>query len=353
MSHDKSIQHWLRDFKKSTRASDLKSAKNLLNTLSQRAAGAGKSVTEYYKDQYLHTAFDVMPYTLICQHESSGSISKRSEETQLQMIELLDHLKHIGFNVDEPEPDGFTVLMYAIRDGLDLVFDWLLKQPEIQIHRVEKEGWSALHMAAHHGRVDMAKILIQKGMDIQLNTTDIHQQDSLQVALENHQSKVVDLLLESGWQCKKNKVEARQLINAAILDTHLTLVKHLLQSSVEINKPILVKTSSFGDVSRFPLVLAVEEENMEAIKLLMEHGAQDTVEVTVGSTKKQSVYDYVQNLIEVGAVSPDLKEIGAYLKQARLIEHERAVLGEVTLTAITDPKNSGSPTREIIKNNRI
>ncbi|WP_025666353.1 ankyrin repeat domain-containing protein [Aquimarina megaterium] len=87
---------------------------------------------------------------------------------------------------------NMSVFHGACMNGLVwLVKDLILKKPDV-VNEKSKDGWSPLHYAAWHGRVEIAKILIDKNANIDI--TDNSGETPLEIAIGKEHNELVDFL---------------------------------------------------------------------------------------------------------------------------------------------------------------
>lgn len=133
------------------------------------------------------------------------------------------------------------------------------------------EIYTKLGLACKENRLTEVKALINQGADINLaKTDDIYEYDALYVAIENKNKEIVEYLLNHG--AKINKVYTEDGLTPLVLASKLSLY--------EISE-ILIKNGARADGEQnmdnesisFPLQYAIENNNIELAKLLINNGA--------------------------------------------------------------------------------
>ena len=71
-----------------------------------------------------------------------------------------------GANINKIAFDGSTPLMVAVKNNCLLTVKMLLEQPGIHVDAVDNTGCTALHMAIENGVVDILKMLVNSGANI-------------------------------------------------------------------------------------------------------------------------------------------------------------------------------------------
>ncbi|XP_059178223.1 putative ankyrin repeat protein RF_0381 [Physella acuta] len=143
---------------------------------------------------------------------------------------------------------------------------------------------TALHIAADRGSVSLVKLLTQAGADV--NMTDGNNRTALQIGL--HNTNIVEILLQGG--ADPNVLDEHgdtPLLNAVTYYQGFTL-KRLL---VKYNSNLNIKNKH----RQTPLMLAIEQSNIEIIHLLLDYGAEVVHKTNLG-------LDAVQHAIFKGSM---------------------------------------------------
>lgn len=155
------------------------------------------------------------------------------------------------------------------------------------------EGKTPLIIAVGNSYIDTAKILIEKGANI--NAVDIEGWSALSYAVNNGDIEIAKLLLTNK---AKIKGELLLAIKSPIVESRINMMKLLIDNKANIN---------YTDENGFnPLNIAIESRDMELTKFLITNGAhvnnlmQDGVSL-IGYAIVQNNMDLLQILIENGA----------------------------------------------------
>ena len=104
-----------------------------------------------------------------------------------------------GADVDAGDSDGISALMWSAILGKTGLGAYLIENCA-DVNRTlsakDLEGWTALHFAAGHGNIGLAKALLSAGAKINLPTTK--GETPLAVARRFKQKAMVQFLLQSG-----------------------------------------------------------------------------------------------------------------------------------------------------------
>ncbi len=139
----------------------------------------------------------------------------------------------------------------------------------------DRKGKTLLHLAAKYDDVELAKALIESGLD--LNKKDHYKNTPLHYAALHGSKGVVKLLVERGADVKeRNSLKETPLHKAAISnDPEVTII--LLEVGVEVNAQ--------DNLGNTPLHNAVKYGgHVQLIELLLEHGADPLMRNNEGET---------------------------------------------------------------------
>jgi ankyrin repeat protein len=162
-------------------------------------------------------------------------------------------------------PRDNTGAHLAARFGLSLILATMLmpkgqKRPELTMK--DSEGQTLLYLAAGNGHYLTAKLLIDKGAEVNVQGGEYG--NALQAASSGGYETVVKLLLESGANVNAKGGRYGNALQAASSGGYETVVKLLLESGANVN----AKGGRYGNA-----LYAASEGGHEAIvKLLLEKG---------------------------------------------------------------------------------
>ncbi|WP_338967567.1 ankyrin repeat domain-containing protein [Spiroplasma endosymbiont of Lonchoptera lutea] len=161
--------------------------------------------------------------------------------------------------------------------------------------------WSPLQYAIFHGNLDIVKLLLENGANINLQNNNGN--NALITAVENGHTDIVKLLLKNGADINhQNKFGITPLITAATYG-ELDIMKLLLEKGANINHQ-----NKFGIT---PLITAATYGKLDIVKLLLENGAAINLTDENGNTAliTAATYDYekiVKLLLANGAINSHL-----------------------------------------------
>jgi serine/threonine-protein phosphatase 6 regulatory ankyrin repeat subunit B len=143
------------------------------------------------------------------------------------------------------------------------------------VFQKNKDGHTALYVAAEVGNKDVAELLLAGGAQVDAKATTWW--TSLHVATVNGHKDVVELLLRNGAEADARDREAHTPLWVAAREGHVNVASLLLASGAEVN----AKDSTGG---RTPLHEAARAGHKEAVVLLIASGAQIEAKDKLGMT---------------------------------------------------------------------
>jgi ankyrin repeat protein len=123
--------------------------------------------------------------------------------------------------------------------------------------------WTALHLAARGGHEILAKILLERGADIDEESST--GETALFMAVKAGHGAVAKLLLKSGASVQEKSSQGRTALHEAARKGHEALAKMLLENGADIHEKI-----RDGETALF---IAVRAGHIAVVKLLLENGA--------------------------------------------------------------------------------
>ncbi|MBA3954124.1 ankyrin repeat domain-containing protein [Candidatus Dependentiae bacterium] len=192
----------------------------------------------------------------------------------------------IGIQNNDPSQDdtGWTALHEAAQNGHLDVIRLLLVKGAVHIDRVtEYSEYSAddtpLHLAAHKGHGEVVQFLLDNGAD--LTAQNGMKKTPLQLAFENNQAAIVDLLINHHASDVNNKgIHHWAHIHGAAVNGNVKLIEFLLAKGLEIN-------AQDGE-GHTPLSYAMHSGSQLGINILLSYGASIPQGLLSNSTLKKA-----------------------------------------------------------------
>lgn len=100
-----------------------------------------------------------------------------------------------GFNVNARDRDGYTALLIAAEKGDPEMADLLIEKGA-DVNAKDKDGYTALMYVAYSGNLEIAKVLIKNGADVKAKDKDGW--TALMIARMGKKTDITELLKKSG-----------------------------------------------------------------------------------------------------------------------------------------------------------
>ena len=204
---------------------------------------------------------------------STQNLNHAIREEDLETMEKL--LKH-GADPNA-ESVGYTAILNAIADGNESIVSSLIDHGA-SLQNQGSPAWTPLNYASFYdsllGRIDIVKILIKKGADV--NLPDVDGVTALDIAIGYDRQELAKLLMENGA-----KSGADNSLYAAALAGNLAAVQKHIANGVDVNliskdgDSILSLARISGDNPDSPINASKEK----IVSLLREHGAKGSFEI--------------------------------------------------------------------------
>lgn len=239
------------------------------------------------------------------------------------VIALLDH----GAKIELKDKDGSTALHYASdRNRKDLVE--LLLDRGADINAVREDGLTPLSIASLKGSQSVIRLLIEKGADLEIKHKN--GQTALNLALKNGFGDIAEILIEKGADIHTIDSYGNNILYVAAYGGCYDIVKFLLeqkgfdpdlqnkktlqtplfsaadQGHVKVMELLIEKGAKVDtkDIkNETPLYFACDKGQIDALVFLLEHGATESVSnsgATLFSTAQGHGYKDIEAILEIG-----------------------------------------------------
>jgi hypothetical protein len=170
-----------------------------------------------------------------------------------------------------------------------------------KVQSKNRDGISALYIAAQEGNLEVVKILLDYGVLAEVNQDRRNIATPLYMAAQNGHSEVVKILLASGAAVNQATLNGVTPLVVAAQEGHLEVIKILLASGAAVNQARRVDGVT-------PLFMAAQNGHLEVVYVLLAHGADvnqaDKYGVNpLGIAILKGNLEMVMALLEGGALS--------------------------------------------------
>jgi uncharacterized protein len=122
------------------------------------------------------------------------------------------------------------------------------------------DGWTPLHLAAHFGRLEAVRLLLQAGADVAARSTNPSANTALHAALAGRSLPVAELLLAAGVHVNAQQHGGYTALQAAAQHGDVALIALLLRHGAD--------RTLAADDGRTALAMAEAGGHLEAVNLL-------------------------------------------------------------------------------------
>ena len=157
------------------------------------------------------------------------------------------------------EPDHEDVHAAAKTGDTDEVAA-LLSMDNRLTRTFDADGWSPLHLAAHHGHADLVTLLLHNNAEVDLRSTNAMANTALHAAMAGRQTRVAKILLDAGAQVNAKQHGGWTALHAAAANGDGAAVELLLAHGATAN--------SANDAGVTPAAAARERGHTQIADLL-------------------------------------------------------------------------------------
>lgn len=157
-------------------------------------------------------------------------------------------------------------LFEAVAVGeIETVQRLILEQPD-QVNAVASDGFQPLGLAAFFGHLEIARLLIEAGAEVDSASHNPLKVMPLHSAAAGDWAEIVQLLIAHGAPVNARQAEGFAPLHSAAQNGSIDIIQALLAAGAEVNaREVEGKT---------PLTYAVNENHQEAVDLLLKYGAE-------------------------------------------------------------------------------
>jgi len=241
-----------------------------------------------YNNEYLNIKDD---------YEGKTALMWAIHYGDLKRLDILKIIIETGANINEKDKNGNTALMLAVTNNnltniIRLLFIKLLIDNGANLDEKNDEGKTAIILASQMGNIEVVELLVKNGANIdeqeEITSHNIARRNALMRAIENNYIKVVELLINNGANLSVSDALGDTPLMLAIHDNNVEIVKLLLEKIIknrekikdknqieQYNNKYLNTRNHFGKTA---LMLAALQNNIEIMDLLIKSGADINAE---------------------------------------------------------------------------
>lgn len=209
---------------------------------------------------------------------------------------MLERHGLVRMHIEKLKDDQVARLLCAASRGDTTSITSMLDQG-FEVNCCDYDGRTALMVSASKGCTQVVEILFNYHANP--NLRDINGNTALFEAVRNGHDSTMDVIIENGGELGMDNDKTAYLLSKAILGGHTMTLRRLLRSKINVNV--------CGADHRRAVHVAAMSGNLEALKLLVEFGADLTVHDIWGNTvledakksESEKVLHYVQSQVNV------------------------------------------------------
>ncbi len=265
---------------------------------------------EIRNNRFLPTAGTValVLATLIFYIEPAAASGKIADAARSDDFDQASELINSGADINLPEPDGTTPLLWAVYNSSSELVQLLL-DADADPNIPNKLGITPLLQASRYGDAGMITMLIRSGAS--LVVTGLGVESPLMAAARSGNAQAVKVLLEAGANPNASEpIDNQTALMWAAAEGHLDVVKILLDAGADPNMQARVselterKNADFPSGGFAPLHWAARNGDEAMIKTLLDGGAD--INVRNGDDSTPMMLAIVNDRFDIAALLLDL-----------------------------------------------
>ncbi len=208
---------------------------------------------------------------LACWSSPAARAGKLSDAVKADDLQGIQALISSGSNVNELDDFGTPLHMAAARGSVEIVKLLIDAGANVEAETAAPSQNKAhpLHTAAYSNRATVAALLIERGAKV--DARDSRGFTPLMIAASSGNTKVAELLLQAGADPLAEDSGDHDIpIYVAAMNGHVDVVKLLLSKGVNVN----VQNTHTGET---PLWVAAMDDRLDVMEFLLANGADPNI----------------------------------------------------------------------------
>jgi uncharacterized protein len=133
------------------------------------------------------------------------------------------------------EADPSLAIFAAAIQGDTVAIETLLAANRPLVSAVSSDGWTPLHLAAHFGKQEAVRLLLNKGAEADARSTNAMQNTPLHAAAAGRAAEVATLLLDHGASVNARQNGGWTPLHAAAQNGDIELARTLVEAGADVN----------------------------------------------------------------------------------------------------------------------
>jgi ankyrin repeat protein len=201
------------------------------------------------------------------------------------------------------QESSFGLLQKAAWNGDLSMVKWSIEQGTSVDQLSDFNRWTALHVAAHKGHVEIAEFLIKRGANVNVkdkdgytplhNTADSFVKGRPPKRTEAERNRIAALLLKHGAHVNATINHGETPLHDAVLTNNVALIQLLLENGANPN------IQQAQGMTPLHFALFAGTDRVQVVCLLLSHGADSGITDENGYTPTDLAKDYHPKLLEL------------------------------------------------------
>ncbi|MFP3023399.1 MAG: ankyrin repeat domain-containing protein, partial [Wolbachia sp.] len=226
--------------------------------------------------------------------DKGANIDARDKEGQTLLcfavsgnnLDMIQFLLDRGASIEAQDKSGYTPILYAAQSGKWSVVKLFIDNGAKFNNETTFQG-TPLHFAVQEGNLDMVQFLLDKGAGIEVQNA--YNEKPLHFAVKAGRLDILKLLLDRGANINATDMDGQTPLDLATHKGYNNVVEILRQAQLNLDKELLIAAEK-GDLEKVrdsiirganaqdsqswtPLFWAIQKNNLNIVKLLVNNGA--------------------------------------------------------------------------------